>query len=154
MSLPRAEEVLRILSKLKGAGILGGHHTKPRILAPRANHKSIEAEGQAIIQELLQERLRLAIQYMLVTVLEEEVEIFFQAALYQRTPERKDYHNGFYERDLVTIMGVIEDLPIPRTRNSFRTQLFEGYQRGQAELDETISDVRGRREYGASGGDH
>jgi len=65
-------------------------------MAPRANHKPIEAEGQAIIQELHQERLRLAIQYTLVTVLEEEVEIFIQAALYQRTPERKGYRNGFY----------------------------------------------------------
>jgi len=110
-------------------------------MAPRANHKLIEAEGQAIIQELLQERLRLAIQYTLVTVLEEEVEIFIQAALYQRTPERKGYRNGFYERDLVTTMGVIEDLPVPRTRNGFRTRLFERYQRRQAELDEAISDM-------------
>ena len=110
-------------------------------MAPRANHKLIEAEGQALIQELLQERLRLAIQYTLVTVLEEEVEIFIQAALYQRTPERKGYRNGFYERDLVTTMGVIEDLPVPRTRNGFRTRLFERYQRRQAELDEAISDM-------------
>lgn len=110
-------------------------------MAPRANHKPIEAEGQAIIQELLQERLRLAIQYTLVTVLEEEVETFIQAALYQRTPERKDYRNGFYKRDLLTTMGVIEDLPIPRTRNGFRTQLFERYQRRQAELDEAIGDM-------------
>jgi len=33
-------------------------------MAPGATHEPIEAEGQAIIQELLQERLRLAIQYM------------------------------------------------------------------------------------------
>lgn len=110
-------------------------------MAPRANHKPIEAEGQAIIQELHQERLRLAIQYTLVTVLEEEVEIFIQAALYQRTPERKGYRNGFYERDLVTTMGVIEDLPVPRTRNGFRTQLFERSQRRRAELDEAISEM-------------
>jgi putative transposase len=36
---------------------------------------------------------------------------------------------------------VIEDLPVPRTRKGFRTQLFERYQRRQAELDEAICDM-------------
>ena len=66
---------------------------------------------------------------------------FIQAALYQRTPQRKDYRNGYYERDLVTTAGEIEDLPVPRTRNGFRTELFERYQRRQAELDEAILDM-------------
>jgi transposase-like protein len=96
------------------------------------------AERQAEIHELLQEQMRLAIRHTLITVLEEEVNGFIQAALYQRTPERQDYRNGYYERDLVTSMGEIDALPVPRTRNGFRTQLFESYQRRQAELDEAI----------------
>jgi len=35
-------------------------------------------------------------------------------------------------------VGTIEDLPVPRTRQGFKTQLFERYQRRQAELDEAI----------------
>jgi putative transposase len=35
-------------------------------------------------------------------------------------------------------MGMIEDLPVPRTRNGFQTQLFEQYHRRQSELDEAI----------------
>jgi putative transposase len=69
------------------------------------------------------------------------VNAFTQAALYQRTPQRKDYRNGYYERDLVTTAGEIEDLSVPRTRNGFRSELFERYQRRQAELDEAILDM-------------
>lgn len=110
-------------------------------MTPKGNHTLKSAEGQATIQELLQEEKRMAIRHTMITVIEEEVENFIQAALYQRTPERQDYRNGHYERDLVTTMGEIEDLPVPRTRNGFRTQLFERYQRRQTELDEAICDM-------------
>jgi putative transposase len=110
-------------------------------MTPATNHKRLDGEGQAIIEELLQERLRLAIKYTLVQVLEEEVDAFVNAAPYQRTPERRDQRNGRYERDLGTSMGVIEDLPVPRTRQGFRTELFERYHRRQAELDETILEM-------------
>lgn len=98
-------------------------------------------EGQVTIHKLLQEQMRLAIRRTLITVLEEEVNEFIQAGLYQRTSQRKGYRNGYYERDLVTTAGAIEDLPVPRTRNGFHTQLFESYHRRQAELDEAICDM-------------
>jgi transposase-like protein len=60
------------------------------------------------------------------------------AAPYQRTAQRRDRRNGSYDRDLGTSVGTIEDLPVPRTRQGFKTQLFERYQRRQAELDEAI----------------
>jgi len=110
-------------------------------MTPRRNHTLTQAERQATIHELLHEKMRLAIQKTLITVLEEEVDNFVQAALYQRTPSRKDYRNGYYERDLVTTVGAIEDLPVPRTRGGFHTELFERYQRRQAELDEAICDM-------------
>lgn len=107
-------------------------------MTPRANHKRLDREGQAQIGELLQERLRLAIKYTLIQILEEEVEAFVSAAPYQRTPERRDYRNGHYERDLGTSMGIIEDLPVSRTRKGFQTELFEQYHRRQTELDDAI----------------
>jgi putative transposase len=110
-------------------------------MTPRRNHTLSKAERQATIHELLQEKMRLAIRHTLITVLEEEVDNYIQAALYQRTPNRKDYRNGHYERDLVTTMGDIEDLPVPRTRSSFHTELFERYQRRQTELDESICEM-------------
>lgn len=110
-------------------------------MTSQRKHTLSGAERQAVMHELLQEQMRLAIRHTFIAVLEEEVNGFIQAALYQRTPERQDYRNGYYERDLVTTSGEIEDLPVPRTRNGFRTQLFERYQRRQAELDEAICDM-------------
>ena len=110
-------------------------------MSPRKDHTLSKAERQASIHELFQERLRLNIRFTLITILEEEVNEFIQAALYQRTPERKDYRNGYYERDLVTTAGAIEDLPVPRTRKGFQSELFERYHRRQAELDEAIMDM-------------
>jgi transposase-like protein len=107
-------------------------------MTPRTNHKRLDPEGQAMIGELLQERLLLAVKFTLIQVLEEEVEAFVNAAPYQRTSERQDYRNGAYQRDLGTTLGQIEDLPVPRTRKGFRTEIFERYQRRQAELDEAI----------------
>jgi len=107
-------------------------------MAPKTHHKTFDDVSQATFREVLQERLRLAIQYTLITVLEEEVEVFCNAAPYQRTPQRRDRRNGAYRRDLSTTQGVIEDLPVPRTRNGFQSQLFERYQRRMAELDEAI----------------
>jgi transposase-like protein len=110
-------------------------------MSPNRNHKPSQSERQATFHELVQERLLLSIRHTFVTILEEEVNEFIHAALYQRTAERKDYRNGYYERDLVTTAGKIEDLPVPRTRQGFQTELFERYQRRQAELDNAILEM-------------
>lgn len=102
-------------------------------------------QGQTIsqkeFQSLLQAKLREAVRFTLITILDEEVEAFIGAKPYQRAAQRRDYRNGSYQRDLGTGIGVIEDLPVPRTRKGFQTQLFERYQRRRAEVDEAISDM-------------
>lgn len=110
-------------------------------MTPTSKDKLSKADRQATLHDLLQERMRLAIRHTLITVLEEEVEGFIQAALYQRTPNRRDQRNGHYERNLGTTVGELEDLPVPRTRRGFRTELFERYQRRQTELDELIGEM-------------
>lgn len=107
-------------------------------MTPKTNHKQITSEGQASLRELLQEKMKLAIQYTLIRALEEEVESYIQAAPYERTEKRRDYRNGAYARDLGTSMGELKDLPVPRTRKGFESQLFDRYRRRQAELDESI----------------
>jgi len=71
-------------------------------------------------------------------LLDEEVEAFIGAGPYQRTSQRRDHRNGTYPRDLGTGIGVIEALPVPRTRKGFRTQVFERYHRRRAELDRCL----------------
>jgi putative transposase len=107
-------------------------------MTPTADDTQVGQLSQAAFQELLHEKLRRAVQVTLVAILEEEVTAFVGAAPYQRTAQRRDRRNGSYERDLGTSVGTIEDLSVPRTRKGFKTQLFERYQRRQAELDEAI----------------
>ncbi len=92
-------------------------------------------------QALAREKIRAAVRFTLTTILEEEVSAFIGAEWYERTGTRRDQRNGSYPRDLGTSVGVIEKLTVPRTRNGFRTQLFDRYHRRQAELDAAISDM-------------
>jgi len=107
----------------------------------RNNDTQFEQLSQADFQTLLREKMRQAVRVTLVTILEEEVEAFVGAGRYQRTGGRRDQRNGYYHRDLVTGMGEMENLPVPRTRKGFQTQIFKRYKRRQAELDEAICDM-------------
>jgi putative transposase len=97
--------------------------------------------SQVDFQMLLQEKMRQAVRLTLITILEEEVAAFVGAGPYQRTAERRDWRNGHYTRNLVTGVGEIEALPVPRTRQGFQTKVFKRYKRRQAELDEAICDM-------------
>jgi putative transposase len=110
-------------------------------MTPKTEHSEVASLSQADFHELLQAKLRDAVHYVLATVLEEEVEAFVGASRYQRSPQRRDQRNGSYTRDLVTGVGQIQDIAVPRTRRGFRTQLFERYKRRQAQLDEAIYDM-------------
>ena len=110
-------------------------------MLPKPEDKVEESISQAEFQEVLQEKIRMAIRITMITVLEEEIEAYMQAAPYQRTSDRRDERNGHYTRNLGTSMGLIEDLPVPRARKGFQTKLFKRYKRRQSELDEAIGEM-------------
>ena len=110
-------------------------------MTPQQESTQQELVSQTEFYELVRQKLREAVRYTLIQVLEAEVESCIGAAAYERVPSRRDYRNGHYRRNLVTGVGQVEDLPVPRTRNGFKTQVFEQYQRRQAELDEAICDM-------------
>lgn len=110
-------------------------------MTPKQELTLAQELSQTDFHELLQAKLREAVRYTLVTVLEAEVEALIGAARYQRTGQRRDYRNGHYQRNLVTGVGLVEALPVPRTRKGYPTQVFDRYQRRQAELDEAICDM-------------
>ena len=105
--------------------------------------KHIEAliGSQEVFEQFVQERLRQAVRAALIRVLEEEVTAFIGASPYQRTEQRRDQRNGHYTRNLETTMGQITDLPVPRTRGGYQTQLFERYHRRREELDSAIGEM-------------
>ncbi len=110
-------------------------------MTPKPHHKQISTENQESLRDLLQEKMKLAVRYTLIQALEEEVEAYIQAAPYERTRNRQDHRNGTYVRNLGSALGEIEELPVPRTRKGFQSQLFERYKRRQAELDESICNM-------------
>lgn len=71
----------------------------------------------------------------LESIMKAEIQQFMQN---EQAGERNS-RNGYYKRSLHTQYGPIEDLEVPRDRNSaFHTQLFEPYQRRDGWLEEAV----------------
>jgi transposase-like protein len=97
--------------------------------------------SQTEFQAMIREQMRAAVRLTLTTILEEALTALIGAAPYQRNAQRRDYRNGHYRRDLLTTVGLIEELEVPRARQGFQTQVFERYQRRRAELDQAMVDM-------------
>ncbi len=97
--------------------------------------------SQETFEQMLHERLREAVRIALISVLEEEVTAFIGALPFERSQQRRDQRNGHYKRDLETSMGQITDLPVPRTRGGYHTQVFQRYHRRRDELDTAIGQM-------------
>ena len=73
--------------------------------------------------------IKASIVLVLNSVMEKERDDYLQAGAYERNSERRDYRNGYYERELLFSIGKIT-LKVPRTRNGeFSTCVFERYSR-------------------------
>lgn len=105
------------------------------------NHTQDVPQSQESFEAMLKKTLQEAVRTALINVLEEEVESFIGATRYQRTKQRTDYRNGHYTRDLQTSVGSIDDLPVPRTRGGFHTQVFDRYHRRRPDVDQAIGDM-------------
>jgi transposase-like protein len=105
------------------------------------NDTEIIKTSQETFQQFVRERLREAVRTALMSILEEEVTAFIGVAPYERGEERRDHRNGYYSRNLETTVGQIPDLPVPRTRGGYQTQLFERYHRRREELDGAIGEM-------------
>lgn len=110
-------------------------------MAPRAHDTPAVEFRQDEFQAWVRDTMRDFVRIALTTVLEEEVTALIGAAPYEHSPLRRDRRNGTYTRDLDTSVGRIEDLPVPRTRRGFRTQLFARYQRRQPAVDQSIGEM-------------
>jgi putative transposase len=98
-------------------------------------------ESQATFEAMLREKLQQAVRTALISVLEEEVDAFIGAVRYERNEQRRDYRNGHYARSLDTSLGHIDNLPVPRTRGGYQTQVFERYHRRRTDLDQMIGEM-------------
>ena len=107
-------------------------------MAPKSKHTPQAESSQEDFVAYMRQQMREAIRMTLLAVMEEEVTAVIGAGRYERKAGRRDRRNGTYPRDLVTSVGVIEELAVPRTRKGHQTQVFARYHRRQDELDQAI----------------
>ena len=87
-------------------------------------------------------RLQAMLKHVMQGALEEELTQLLGASRYRRVEWRGGYRNGFYERDLVTQIGIVQGVRVPRARGLHQDRaVFERYQRRQAEVNQLIRDV-------------
>jgi len=83
--------------------------------------------------------LRRLTKNLIEDTLDEEMIQYQQRERYQRTPNRLDYRNGHYYRDLDTTLGPIENIAVPRSRQGlFKPTVFAQYQRRQETVNTLV----------------
>jgi putative transposase len=99
-------------------------------------NREVKLSGSALKALLLSDEdgFRRVLQTVVQEVLEAEMTEAVRAEKGERTAERVGYRSGYYERKLVTRVGVLE-LRVPQDRaGRFSTELFERYQRSEKAL--------------------
>ncbi|MGB2642260.1 MAG: IS256 family transposase [Candidatus Acidiferrum sp.] len=91
-------------------------------------------ECKDFFESELLEQVRAHIKLLLETALGVERDRHLRLSYYEHAPDRLDYRNGFYFRDLVTQLGRLARVRIPRTRRGFRSELLPRRQQAVNEL--------------------
>ena len=88
------------------------------------------------------DKCRGSVRAFLEELLRTECDLHLGFDPYQRGIGKQDSRNGYYERDLESVFGLLEDLRIPRTRNNtFQTKLISKYQRRQRQVANLIKEM-------------
>ena len=105
------------------------HEATPAQLDWKALVTSGEDGFRALLERVVQE------------VLEAEMTETLQAEKNERTASRLGHRSGYYDRKLVTRVGVLE-LRVPQDRaGRFSTELFERYQRSEKALVAALAEM-------------
>jgi len=97
---------------------------------------------QQQFQQYLRELARSGMRIVLEGVMREELDALIGVGWGESSPQRKGYRNGYYQRDLVTTSGRLEDLNVPRDREGqFHTQVFERYRRYEPQVAQGLTEM-------------
>lgn len=97
------------------------------------------ADGKEFFTQELTEMVRGQLQRLIEEALLAERDRYLNLDFYEHAPmNRVDFRNGCYFRDLVTKLGVLCRLRVPRTRKGFRSQFLPRYQRRQQAVNNLI----------------
>ena len=90
----------------------------------------------------LSDRIRSAVKAVLEQVIEEEMTEHIGARHREKTDSRTGERNGSYNRGLITPVGKIEQLRVPRDRDgTFTTEVFEEYHRSTGEVEDAVLEM-------------
>ncbi|BCW93428.1 MAG: IS256 family transposase [Thermoanaerobaculum sp.] len=99
-------------------------------------------EMKKLTKEEISRRIREGVKAVMEAVLEEEMTEHSGAGYRERTPRRRGERNGYYSRDLITPVGKITQLKVPRDREgAFLTEVFERYKRMTGEVEEAVLEM-------------
>lgn len=97
---------------------------------------------QQEFHEHLRALTRSAMRVVMEEVMREELAAFLGASQNERSPKRRGNRNGSYTRDLVTGVGRLEALHVPRDREGqFHTQTFERYSRYEPQIADALTQM-------------
>ena len=89
--------------------------------------------------EALAKWIRESVKEILQGVVKEEFEAFIGALPYERSQDRQDHRNGYYERDFETRHGLIESIKIPRSRKGgFISNILPRYKRRERRIVDIV----------------
>jgi putative transposase len=98
--------------------------------------------SQQEFQQHLRELARRGIRIVLEGVMREELDALIGVGWGESSPKRNGYRNGYYQRDLVTSSGRLEDLNVPRDREGqFHTQVFERFSRYEPQIAQGLTEM-------------
>ena len=90
----------------------------------------------------IDEQTRGAQKQFLEQLLRIERETHVGAGWHQRGPRRRDWANGYYTRDLVTSVGLISRLMVPRSRRGvYHSEILARYRRRPERFDHWVQQV-------------
>jgi putative transposase len=91
--------------------------------------------------DLKQETIRV-VKRLLESAMEEELVECLRVGRYRRTELRRGYRNGYRQRNLLTELGLVEHLRVPRDRDGrYQPGLLGRYQRRQARVNQLIREL-------------
>lgn len=94
------------------------------------------------IWQSVEESIKSFAKALIENILEQTIKEYLQLDKYQRSQSRQDYRNGYYERKMQTKYGTIDDLTVPRLRNSQpEFNLFDKYETRQPKIDRLIGQL-------------
>lgn len=103
------------------------------------------AVGPGSPNEMLEQlvgEVRKKVRKVFIDATESEFRTFIGADPYERSGERNDQRNGYRTRDMVTELGVLEDLPVPRSRQrNFLPSFFGRWQRTQKKVIQIVAEM-------------